>query len=72
MKKGIFAVWQPLLDSIFANNVHSNICEIGTHRAKSGYQIMDYLLDNHPGTYTYHGYDLFEEANEQTDKEEFK
>jgi len=71
MKKGIFAVWQPLLDSIFANNVHSNICEIGTHRAKSGYQIMDYLLDNHPGTYTYHGYDLFEEANEQTDKEEF-
>lgn len=47
----------------------SSVGEIGTHSGKTASQILNYLLSkNIPITYT--GYDLFDEANESTNKEE--
>lgn len=47
----------------------SSVGEIGTHSGKTASQILNYLLSkNIPITYT--GYDLFDEANEFTNKKE--
>lgn len=47
----------------------SSVGEIGTHSGKSASQILNYLLAKNK-TVTYRGYDLFDEANDVTNKNE--
>lgn len=46
-----------------------SVGEIGTHSGKTASQILNYLLSKDIPI-TYRGYDLFDEANESTNKEE--
>lgn len=54
---------------LFDTYIISSVGEIGTHSGKTASQILNYLLSkNNQVTYT--GYDLFEEANDLTNKDE--
>lgn len=54
---------------LFDNYYISSVGEIGTHSGKTASQILNYLLPKNTSI-TYTGYDLFEEANELTNKDE--
>ena len=60
----------PLIDNfyrIFDVVRPASICEIGTHDGKSAKQMCEYLLELGIDV-NYTGYDLFEEANDETHK----
>lgn len=69
MKEGIFDLWNPLMEYIFEDkrkDKEIHICELGTHKGRSSYQICKFFLGKGMKVY-YTGYDLFESATRETD-----